>query len=105
MAKDFAKAFYSSRAWRDCRAAYRKSVGGLCERCAAKGLIVAGEIVHHKEYITPENLTDPAVALSFDNLELLCRECHEREHRQKEKRYTVDDCGRVHALGDPPIAS
>ena len=40
--------FYSSRAWRDCRDAYARSVGGLCERCRAKGLITPGTEVHHK---------------------------------------------------------
>lgn len=35
--------FYSTWAWRNCRALYIKSVGGLCERCLAKGLINPAE--------------------------------------------------------------
>ena len=42
--KDFAKSFYASRAWKNCRRAYAASVGGLCEDCKAKGLIMPGEI-------------------------------------------------------------
>ena len=95
--KDYARTFYKSKAWQKCRAGYTKSVGGLCERCLAHGKIVAGEIVHHKIYLTPENIIDPNVSLSWDNLELVCRECHEKEHKGIQKRYEVDELGRVTA--------
>ena len=71
--KPYAEAFYKSKAWTDCREAYARSVGGLCERCLRDGRFTAGEIVHHKTHITPENITDPRVTLSWDNLELVCR--------------------------------
>lgn len=93
--KEFAKQFYTGKAWANCRRAYRKSVGGLCERCAAEGLSVPGEIVHHKIEITPANINDPAVTLSWSNLCLLCRECHAKAHGARERRYTVDAMGRV----------
>lgn len=93
--KDFAKSFYTSRAWKNCRRAYAASVGGLCEDCKAKGLITPGEIVHHKTELTPENINDPAVTLSWSNLRLVCREHHAREHGARERRYTVDPLGRV----------
>lgn len=93
--KDFAKSFYTSRAWKNCRRAYAASVGGLCEDCKAKGLITPGEIVHHKTELTPENINDPAVTLSWSNLRLVCRECHAKKHGARERRYTVDPLGRV----------
>ena len=93
--KEYAKGFYSSKAWQHCRASYKKSVGGLCERCLAKGLIVPGEIVHHKVYIDPDNITDPEILMSFDNLELLCRDCHAQEHIARKRRYKLDELGRV----------
>lgn len=89
--------FYKSRRWRECRQAYAKSVGGLCERCLKKGLYVPGRIVHHKEYITDENFTDPNIILNWDNLELLCRSCHELEHKGIGRRYVVVD-GRVECV-------
>lgn len=95
--KPFAKAFYKSKAWKECRAAYARRAGGLCERCLANGIYKAGEIVHHKIGITPENINDPTVTLNFENLRLLCRDCHGLEHRQ-ERRYKVDDLGRVTVL-------
>jgi 5-methylcytosine-specific restriction protein A len=73
--KDWAKSFYKSKAWRDCRDAYFISKHGLCERCGRPG-----KIVHHKKYLTPENINDPYITLSFENLELMCQDCHNREH-------------------------
>lgn len=93
--KEYASVFYSSKAWKETREAYKKYRGGLCERCFAKGLYKAGEIVHHKTYITPDNVNDPAVTLSFDNLELVCRDCHAAEHDRRQRRYKLDDLGRV----------
>ncbi len=75
MAKEFAKAFYKSKAWQKCRAAYIQSVFGLCEKCRRPGWIV-----HHKELLTPANINDPTVTLAWENLEYLCQDCHNREH-------------------------
>lgn len=95
--KDFAARLYSSRAWKDCRQAYRKSVGGLCEICLAKGLYKPGEIVHHKIHLTPNNINNPAITLDWNNLQLVCRDCHAEIHEKKRgnDRYTVDAWGRV----------
>lgn len=40
MAKEFAKSFYKSKAWKRCRAMYAASVGGLCERCLTKEFVM-----------------------------------------------------------------
>ena len=74
--KPFAKKFYKSKSWRDCRDAYFVNQHGICERCGA-----AGKIVHHKIELTPTNIDDPTVTLSWDNLELCCQTCHNQEHR------------------------
>lgn len=92
--KEFASSFYKSKAWQHCRSAYAKSVGGLCEQCLKRGLVKPGDIVHHKVKLTPDNISDPAVALSWDNLELLCRDCHAKAHGTA-RRYKVDEMGRV----------
>lgn len=101
--KEYAKRFYKSKAWQKCRAGYAKSVGGLCERCLSRGLIVPGDIVHHKCYITPENIDDPTVTLDWNNLELLCQECHNNQHlSNNNKRYKVFSDGSVQPL-NPPV--
>ncbi len=96
--QDFAKGFYKSQAWKDCRAAYVKSVGGLCEICLSKGLYRPGVIVHHIVHITPDNIKDPDVVLNWNNLQLVCRDCHALVHKPG-KRYKVDELGRVVAIG------
>lgn len=101
--QDFAAAFYKSKTWQRCRNAYAKSVGGLCERCYAAGIIKPGAIVHHKTELTPDNIHDPGIALSWSNLELVCRDCHAAAHGST-RRYRVDDSGIVTLRGDniPP---
>lgn len=106
MAREFAKAFYKSKAWEKTRQAYFETQHGYCERCLAKGIVSPGEIVHHKVHITPENIGNPAVTLAFSNLELVCRKCHALEHPEiygqqpKEQRVAFDSDGNVVRLGN-----
>lgn len=96
MAQDFSRGFYNSKAWYDTRNAYFKYRSGLCESCLVKGLYRQGEIVHHKIPLTPENINNPLISLSWDNLELVCRECHEALHGKRERRrYEIDSFGNV----------
>jgi len=67
---------YHTSAWRKLRQSYYHSQYGVCERCAAPG-----DIVHHKVHITKENVNDPFITLNEANLELLCHDCHNREHK------------------------
>ena len=80
MAKKWAKWFYNSTAWLKCRDGYIQSVQGLCERCLQAGKCIPGHIVHHKVLLTPENISNPDVALNWSNLEYVCQDCHNREH-------------------------
>jgi 5-methylcytosine-specific restriction endonuclease McrA len=89
----FAAAFYHSAAWANCRKEYAHSVGGLCERCLKAGKITPGTQVHHKQHLTPGNLNNPEITLNWNNLELLCDECHEKEHRKV--RWRTDAEGRI----------
>lgn len=89
--------FYKTSAWLKCRDGYIKSVGGLCERCLANGIITPGYIVHHKCYIDQWNVNDPSVTLNWDNLEYLCLDCHNKEHFKEKvpSRYKVNSDGSV----------
>lgn len=82
--------FYKSTRWKKCRQGYIQSVGGLCERCLKKGIVRKGYIVHHKQYVTEENITDPDVTLNWANLEYLCHECHNHEHFGESKTTRED---------------
>ena len=93
--QEYAAKFYKSKAWQACRLNYAKSVGGLCEQCLKAGLYNPGVIVHHKIHITPANIQIPEITMNFDNLELLCRDCHAAMHSSNVKRYIVDENGNV----------
>ena len=69
-------AFYASKAWQRAAAGARVDQHNECQRCKAKGIYKPCNVVHHKKYVK----MFPEFALSSDNLECLCFECHEEEH-------------------------
>ncbi len=78
--KEYAEEFYKSSQWKKCRKAFIASLADkTCPRCHER----IGKIVHHKNYITPYNITNPMITLNFDNLEYLCQECHTLEHLKR----------------------
>lgn len=94
--KEYAKDFYKSDAWKKARVAVIKRANGLCERCRAAGQYKPGVIVHHKKYITPGNIHDARVTLDLNNLEYVCEDCHNKEHKAKpNSRYTFDAKGNL----------
>lgn len=92
-----AKRFYRSKVWERTRTLYAKQCGGLCERCLSIGIYTPGKIVHHKIYLDDMKLKNPDIALSFDNLEMLCQDCHNKEHHKTEpaRRYSFDAQGNI----------
>ncbi len=73
--------FYNTREWAELRERKRQAEHYECERCRAKGLYRPGRTVHHKKYLRRH----PELALSWDNLECLCEECHYEEHHKAEQ--------------------
>lgn len=94
-------AFYKSYPWQKCRNEYFKKARGLCERCLSKGLIKQGEIVHHIIEMDENTIQNPELAFGFNNLQLVCRKCHDEIHENRKKycgrskRYKVDENGVV----------
>lgn len=111
MAKPFAVKFYHSKSWKHTRDKYMNSIvdtdrgpcpPGMCERCFSKGIFKPAEIVHHVTELTPDNITDPRVALAFSNLMRVCRDCHAEIHSPTDSykpRVAFDEHGRVIPLG------
>lgn len=95
--------FYKSKAWRNCRAAYLRSVSGLCEECMKQGIVKPADIVHHKIVLDDEKAKDPEIALNFENLQAVCIDCHNKIHYSKAqpKRYKIVD-GELVIVGDAP---
>lgn len=93
MAKDYAKSFYNSKAWRECSGAYMASKNYICERCGAVAVIC-----HHKKYINERNINNPYITLNFDNLEALCMDCHNLEHQRQGCNVSFDDSGNIESV-------
>lgn len=74
--KPWAAKFYASKEWHKCRKAFvaeRIQIdGGMCQMCHRN----PGYIVDHINELTPQNITDPEVALNHSNLQYLCHDCH-----------------------------
>lgn len=85
------KDFYNSKVWELVRVNYAKSKCCICERCG-QPVYVSGVndylpkekriryIVHHKTRLNEINYNDDSISLNEDNLELLCIDCHNKEH-------------------------
>lgn len=86
--------FYNSPEWKKVRKSYKLYRLNICERCGE-----IGYYVHHKKYITVNNVHDSNITLNFDNLELLCKNCHNKEHFELDLGYEFDEDGQLR----PPI--
>jgi len=93
--------FYNSKAWKNIRKSVWIKQSCLCNRCK-KPVYVAGistyipkekrlkGIVHHKEYLNNSNVYNLDITLGIDNLEGLCIDCHNKEHKTSSvTRYDV----------------
>ena len=95
--------FYTSKPWirltQQIRLERVNAEGELiCEHCGRPITQKYDAICHHKIYLTPENIQDLTISLNWDNLELVCRQCHADEHERKEiKRWIVAKDGRITA--------
>ena len=92
--------FYVSWTWRRCRKAFAESKGNLCEDCLRRGIIEPGSKdrpleVHHKIPLNADNFKNPEIALNWNNLQLLCKDCHEAQKERKPKRWQIGPDGRV----------
>ena len=109
MSTGIRKDFYNSKAWKSVRKSVWLKQNLLCNRCY-KPVYVDGiskwipkeerrtGIVHHKKYLDNNNITDDSIALNEDNLEGLCKDCHEKEHHQDistRKEYKFDENGNL----------
>lgn len=85
---------YNSQRWKKLRK-FKKQVNPFCERCFAKGKYIPTYIVHHKEYINEDNYMDDNVFFNLDNLESLCKSCHNAEHFGEKCSYFFDINGDI----------
>lgn len=93
MAKDYAKQFYNSKAWKNCRESYISKVHGLCEHCLELDKHIPGYIVDHIIEISPSNIDDPGITLNHENLQYLCLACHNTKTFSKDYDVTEQGLG------------
>lgn len=70
--------FYNSCEWKKLRNQKFYDADGLCELCKKKKIIKQGKEVHH---IIPIE-KDWNKRLDYDNLILLCSDCHNLQHER-----------------------
>jgi 5-methylcytosine-specific restriction endonuclease McrA len=73
VAREFAKPFYNSSAWKNKRREILKRDNYTCTNCDERATEV-----HHKIELTPKNINDIRIALGNDNLVSLCHDCHKK---------------------------
>lgn len=83
--------FYHSTIWRKQSKLYALSKYCICEKCG-RPVYVDGitpyqpkdkrlkYVVHHKIHLNESNYNDYNISLNWDNLQLLCIDCHNQEH-------------------------
>ena len=86
------QAVYNSSTWKTLRDEKLRQKP-LCECCLKKGIIKVALDVHHKVSFMSTN--DPVeryrLAYDLDNLQSLCRECHNAIHNPKKNIIKSDD--------------
>jgi len=71
---------YNTSRWRKLRDA-KLLEQPLCEVCLAKGIIKPAEDVHHLDsFMNYEGLKRLEKAYNYNNLQSVCKECHQKEH-------------------------
>lgn len=82
MARRYSKSndgFYHSKEWQAVRQHVLDRDGYICQVCKRGGRITPATTVHH---IKPVRV-DSKMALSLENLETICKACHNAEHTER----------------------
>ena len=86
---------YQSTEWKKIRK-LKLQQNPLCEECLKMGLITPAQCVHHRIWLTLDNVHNPEIALNMENLVSLCLQCHNNIHsRSAHQRYKIDSDGEI----------
>ncbi|MWC26645.1 HNH endonuclease signature motif containing protein [Paenibacillus sp. MMS18-CY102] len=92
--------FYTSSKWRNLRLNLILERGHRCQRCGDDIFRPIDIIGHHIIELTPENVHDYNISLNPSNIELICYDCHNKEH----KRFGYQASKEVYLVYGPPFA-
>lgn len=94
------KSFYASEDWIKLRLMIILERGTKCERCGELISNTKKLIGHHKIELTPENVHDRNISLNPEMIELVCFDCHNKEHR----RFGYQGLKEVYLVYGPPMS-
>lgn len=82
--------FYKSDTWKLARQIKITQANGMCERCGR-----VGTEVHHIKRLNINNVNDVSISINPENLELLCKDCHNKEHKRFYRHQQFDKNGNL----------
>ncbi|TCJ05053.1 HNH endonuclease signature motif containing protein [Cytobacillus praedii] len=94
------KSFYASEEWVNLRLQLineRKNICNRCKETIAKSKDIIG---HYIIELTPENVNDRMISLNPENIEIVCFDCHNKEH----KRFGYQSEREVFLVYGPPMS-
>jgi hypothetical protein len=75
--------FYASQKWIRFRSAIIAERGLVCEQCGRVIATPKDVTLHHTPIaLTIDNVDDVMISLNPDNVKLICRDCHNKEHKR-----------------------
>lgn len=84
--------FYMLKEWIDVRNSIRKRDRGICKRCGKYIRDLENDsVVDHIIELCPENFDDERIRLGEDNLQLLCKSCHNIKTFGKSHGFDLDN--------------
>ncbi len=92
--------FYTSRTWRKFRELVITQSEGMCSKCHKVFPDTSQLEVHHKKYLKNDDFNKPELAYNLDNVEVICHECHNKEH----SRFGYDSPKEVILVYGPPLS-
>jgi hypothetical protein len=94
------KRFYTSDEWISLRLLLISERGNECAHC--KKIIAKSKdiIGHHTVELTPENVNDVMISLNPELIELVCFDCHNKDHR----RFGNQGEREVYVVYGPPMS-
>lgn len=97
------KSFYNSKKWKVFRENYilekTKEAKVNCSKCG-KNILNQKIILHHKIELTDDNVNDYDISLNPSNIEMLCLDCHNKEH----KRFGYKKEKGIYIVYGPPLS-
>lgn len=100
MAQEFAERIYTSKEWRELRHNLIVERTPKCERCSKVCIDTSKLVGHHKIELTEQNVHDLDVVFNPINIEIICSDCHNKEHR----RFEGKAARKIYIIYGPPLS-